>query len=304
MENYNLNLLFRHNLNKMQSSRDQEPANTFYLMNRGRYPSAYRTWYRAAASKAMSRTVSRKKSTLERQTSISARKVLKKLLDKQVERKYIISRGSNVPVATTSAATPYALSLLPSLPVGASRHSRVGNDITPKKLCINGRVNLLPYNVTTNPVCSPIAVKMWVLSSVSYNEIGVFSGSPAATAFFKSDTTPAGMSGNVLDLTQEVDDENFKVLMSKTIYLGLTSPTNTFPSTGVSAFDNSQFSAGFYFDFSKYFPKLQYNDTSASSIPTNKNCWLVIQPVALDGSSTSLTPIEIHYTLTSEFTDL
>lgn len=296
-------MYFCHNLNKMQSSRDQEPANTFYLMQRGRYPAAYRTWYRAAASKAMSRTT-QKASKLERQASVSARRELKKLLDKRVERKYVISRGTNVAITTANATTPYALSLLPSLAVGANRYSRIGNDINPKRLCINGRVNLLPYHVTTNPVCCPIAVKMWVLSSVNYNEIGSFAGSPAATAFFKSDTTPAGFSGQAIDLTQDVDDENFKVLMSKTIYLGVTGATNNYPSTSVDAFDNSHFSAPFFFDFTKYFKTLKYNDTSSASIPTNKNCWLVIQPVALNGTTTSVTPVEIHYTLTSEFIDL
>lgn len=282
----------------MNVARLQEPANTFYLMQRGRYPKAQAKYKRAlSAKKALEKA---------RSSSVSniARKELKRLLDKNCERKYIISRGSNVAVSTVAASTPYALSLLPSLAVGSSRHTRIGNDISVKKLCINGRVNLLPYNSTTNPVTAPIAVKMWILSSVSYNEIGAFSGTPAATAFFKSDTSPAGLSGSALDLTQEIDDENFKVFAEATIYLGLTGATNTYPSTSVSAFDNSQFSAPFYFDFTKHFPKLQYNDTSSSSIPTNKNCWLVIQPVSLDGTTNAVTPCEIHYTLTSEWIDL
>jgi len=275
-----------------------EPANTFFLMNRGRFPAAMRTYKRSVLAK----TVAEKRRSKSQGTV--ARRELKKLLDSRCERKYIISRGGNIAITTSVGVTPYALSLLPSLATGANRHTRIGNDISVKKIKIVGRVNLLPYNATTNPVNAPIAVKMWVLSSAAYNEIGAFSGTPAATAFFKSDTTPAGMAGTVNDLTQDVDDENFKVYAMKTIELGLTSATNTHPSTSVQAFDNSNFSAPFAFDVTRYFPKLKYNDTSSSSIPTNRNCWLVIQPVSLDGQSLSVTPVEIHYTLTAEWIDL
>lgn len=275
-----------------------EPANTFFLMNRGRYPAAMRTYKRSVLAK---KVAEKRKS---KSTSTVARRELKKLLDSRCERKYIISRGSNIPITTSVATTPYALSLLPSLSSGANRHSRIGNDISVKKIKIVGRVNLLPYNVTTNPVTAPIAVKMWVLSSAAYNEIGAFNGTPAATAFFKSDTSPAGMAGTVNDLTQDVDDENFKVYSMRTIELGLTGATNTYPSTSVSAFDNSNFSAAFSFDVTRYFPKLKYNDTASSSVPTNRNCWLVVQPVSLDGQSLSVTPVEIHYTLTAEWIDL
>lgn len=239
-----------------------------------------------------------------RKVSTSVKRYVKRVISSQAENKYLISRGLNIGVSTAAAATPTAVSLLPSLANGSSRHTRVGNNIRLKKGFISGRVNLLPYNATTNPVACPIAVKMWMLSSKEYNSIGAFSGTPAATAFFKSDTSPAGLNGNVLDLTQEVDDENFIVYASKTFILGTSAATNNFPSTSVGAYTNSQFSAPFYFNWSKHVKQLKYNDTASSSIPTNRNMWLVIQPVTLDGSAATTFPCEISYTVTNYFEDL
>lgn len=239
-----------------------------------------------------------------RKVSKSVKKYVKRIISSQAENKYLISRGTNQAISTCIAATPTAVSLLPSLASGSSRHTRVGNSIRLKKGFISGRVNLLIYNSVTNPNGCPIAVKMWVLSSKNYNEIGAFSGTPAASAFFKSDTTPAGMSGSVLDLTQSVDEENFIVYQQKTIILGTTAATNNFPSTSVDAYTNSQFSAPFYFNWSKHVKNLKYNDTASSSIPTNRNLWLVFQAVSLDGRSVTTQPAEFHYTIENHYEDM
>lgn len=232
------------------------------------------------------------------------KKYVKNYIAKQVENKYLISRATNQLIATTYAATPTAISLLPALSSGSSRHTRVGNRVKLVRGFISGRINLAPYNSVQNINGCPIAVKMWLMSSKAYNEIGAFSGTPAASAFFKSDTSPAGMSGSVLDLTQSVDDENFKVYAQKTIVLGTSSATNNFPSTSVDAYTNNAFSAPFYFNWSKIVKFLKYNDTASSSIPTNRNLWLVFQAVSLDGRSVTLTPAEMHYTIENHYEDL
>lgn len=259
----------------------------------------YRPRYRKIARRPRRRMV--KKST--KKVSTSVKKYVKRVISSQAENKYLISRGTNQVINTTAAATPTAVSLLPSLANNASRSGRNGNVIRLKKGFISGRVNLLIYNSVTNPNGCPIAVKMWVLSSKAYNEIGAFSGTPAATAFFKSDTSPAGMSGSVLDLTQSVDDENFIVYQQKTIVLGTSAATNNFPSTSVDAYTANSFSAPFYFNWSKHVKTLKYNDTSSSSIPTNRNLWLVFQAVSLDGRSVTTAPAEFHYTIENHYED-
>lgn len=235
--------------------------------------------------------------------SKTVKRYVKRAIANQSENKYVVTRAVNQPITTAVGTAPYAVSLLPSLAVSNNRYSRQANQIKIKKLSIAGRVNLLPYNVTTNPVACPVAVRIMVVSVTSYKEIGVFSASAAATGLFNDATGPAGPSGNILDLISPISDD-FKVYASKTIYLGCTSPTNNFPSTSVGAFDNSKFSAGFYFDLSKHIKsKIQYNDTSSSSIPQNKNCWILMMPIALDGSSAGTVLCETHHVINCLFED-
>lgn len=258
----------------------------------------YKKSYRRPRRKIARRRV------VKKTVSKSVKRYVKSYIARQAENKFLISRGTNQAISTCVATTPTAISLLPSLASGSSRHTRVGNSIKLKRGFISGRVNLLIYNSVTNPNGCPIAVKMWLMSSKAYNEIGAFSGTPAASAFFKSDTSPAGMSGNVLDLTQSVDDENFKVYASKTVILGTSAATNNFPSTSVDAYTSNSFSAPFYFNWSKHVKSLKYNDTASSSIPTNRNMWLVFQAVSLDGRSVTTQPAEFHYTIENHFEDM
>lgn len=232
----------------------------------------------------------------------AVKRYVKSYIARQAENKFTVVRAVNQVVSTAAGTTPYAVSLLPSLQVGSTRHQRTANKIKVTNLSIQGRVNLLPYNVTTNPIACPVAVKIWVLSVAQYRSIGAFSGSSAATQFFNEASSGTGFAGNVLDLISQVSDD-FKVYATKTIQLGCTGATNNFPSTSVGAFDNSKFSASYYFNVSKHIKMLSYSDTSSASIPENKNCWVVMQPVALDGTSTGSAIIENHYNIVTTFED-
>lgn len=253
-------------------------------------------------------TTRRAKRSYRRRGKAKVSKTIKAYVDRKFtagcEAKYLITRYVNSSINTTIGITPTAISLLPSETGGSTRFNRVGNEITLKDGFIRGRVNLLPYNATTNTLACPIAVKMWLLSSVQYNEIGAFSGTSAATAFFKSDTTPAGLSGSVLDLLQSVETENFRVYAEKTIILGTASNSINFPSTLVEAYTAEPFSAPFYFNWKKHIKKLKYNGTSSSSIPTNRNLWLVFQAVSLSGTAPSLqVPCEFHACIENHYID-
>lgn len=249
------------------------------------------------------RKIARRRVYKKARVSKTVKRYVKRVIAAKAENKYIISRYTNQPIVTAVGATMTNISLLPAISGGSSRHTRVGNSVSLKRGFVKGYVNLLPQGVN-NPEGTCIGVKIWMLSSAQYNEIGALSGSAMATAFFKSDTTPSGPYGNVLDLCSQVETENFRVYGTKTIYLGATGATTTFPSTSCQAFDNSRFSVPFSFSWSKIIKTLKFNDTASSSIPTNKNLWLCFQAINMSGSSTAVQPAEFHCVVHNEYEDL
>lgn len=237
-----------------------------------------------------------KRRTYRRKTKVTKRvkRYVKNQIARATENNYAVETLVNQPISTVVGATPTALTLLPSLSTGSTRYQRVGNKIKIRKAWVKGSVNLLPYSATTNPTPAPIAVKMWLMSSKAYNDIGAFSGTSAATAFFKGAQAPTGMTGNVLDLFTEIDTENFIVHGSKVITLHTSGGSYDIPSTiGNAVYDTGKAYGFFRFNIGRVYKELNFNDTSSSSICTNHNLWLVFQPVSLNGSVTT-TPAEFH----------
>lgn len=250
------------------------------------------------------RKIARRRVAKRARVSKTIKRYVKRAISTAAENKFNIVQAVNQAITTANGTTPFNFSILPALASGSNRYSRSANSVRVKKLIVSGRINLLPHNATTNPVACPLMAKIWFLSVKPYNEIGAFSGSPAATGFFDGATGPIGFSGNILDMLGSVS-EDFKVYSSKTITLGTSAATNNFPSTSVGAYTSNQYSAPFYFNAAKHLKSaLKYNDTSSSSIPQNRNMFCCIQVVAADGSSTTVTGAECAYNIRTEFEDM
>ncbi|AUM61729.1 capsid [uncultured virus] len=232
---------------------------------------------------------------------------IKRVISSQVERKSYVIYGTNQSIATTSGgATPSNINLMPQLSQGTQQEQRVGQQVKITHAMVRGFVNLLPYNATTNPLSTPIWLKMWVVSSKLINTAG-FSNVPQ-TSFFEVGTDTVGLQGNMLDMTFPVNKDAFTVYASKKINLGATYASATGPVGTGGYFDNSKMSVPFYFSFGRHFKQqLKYNDDSSSlngNYPYNRNCYLVFQAVYADGSSVVGPIAEYHYTIKIDFTDL
>ena len=118
-------------------------------------------------------------------------------------------------------------------------------------------MNLLPYNVTTNPYPCPAYVKMWVVSSKLTNTASL-SATLINTNFLETGSGTSGLQGNMLDMCFKVNKDHWTVHATKTVKLGLTS----LPATATAGyFDNGSFSLPFTFNFGKYFKSmLKYSD--------------------------------------------
>ena len=114
------------------------------------------------------RKIARRRVVRKTRVSKTVKRYVKKAIANAAENKFNIVRAINQAVTTAAGATPYAFSLLPSLASGSNRYSRQGNSIRVKSLSLNMRLNLLPYNATTNPVACPVAVRVFILSVAPY----------------------------------------------------------------------------------------------------------------------------------------
>lgn len=239
-----------------------------------------------------------KKRAAKRTTRVgkAVKQYVKRALGREIETKSWISYGVNQPITTATATTPTFLSLLQNSPQGVTKSQRIGNEVIVKKAVITGYVNLLPYNNTTNTLVAPVMVKMWLCSNRQINTT-TLSSTGISTNFFDIVSSSIGFQGNMLDMLLTPNKDVWKIHATKQFQLGLTNnPSN--PTVGS---DNSKFSQKFSFSYAKHLGKLKWDDTAAH--PTNKNLFLVFQPVYPDGSTAAISVAEYHYNVRIDYHD-
>ena len=121
--------------------------------------------------------------------------------------------------------------------------------------------------------------------------------------FFQNDGTTNGFAGNMLDMCYAVNEQSWDLLETRTFKLGVGDTNATQAASTASWLDDSSFSKEIKFDFTPYIKGMhEWNDNT--NVPTNRNLWMFIQTVYADGSNTGgLTPIELHNSQITKFTD-
>lgn len=235
--------------------------------------------------------------------SKATKNYVKRELHRNIENKEVIRYTANEGITSTLNATPIGIPCIPALSQGTAENNRIGNNVKCVKGTITGRVNLLPYNATTNPLSTPILVKMWLVRHLGINGQVAMSGL-SWTNFFRGNGTTLGFQQSPLDMFLPINSDYWKVLATKTFKLGAASATATGAVGTGGYFDNSPMSVPFYFNFGKKLRKiLKYSEDNALNYPTNDNCYVAVQVVNADGSSTAVTPAEWHYVIDFKFED-
>lgn len=240
-------------------------------------------------------------STKARKVSTAVRSYVRRAIHSNLENKCWISYAANQTVMSAGTSLPiYSINLLPnSLSQGVGKAGRIGNEINLRSGTIYGRVNLLPYNVTTNPTPSPVLVRFFLLSCKQTNQPTMTSSVQFGT-FFEIGNTASLPQGNSLDMVLPVNNDFWTLYASKVVELGCTATGSGFATGAI--YDNSKFSYGFKFSFGKYVKRIKYDDATTPQI--NRNLFLCIQPVYADGSNTSgYIPLEVHYCVKDTFED-
>jgi len=240
---------------------------------------------------------SRPKSQVKRGSALV--KTIKRVIAKQIEVKKYYTYGANQSINCANTTYPTAVSVVPLIIQGIGASQRIGNQLMVKSAIINGYVNILPYNESTNPNPIPVYVKIWLLS-YKLTKTTTFTTTNADDSFFDTNNDIVGFQGNMLDLLFKPNSEVFDVHATKTIKIGGQSATNF--TVGYS--DNSSMSASFSFSYGKKLGKLKYEDDNIAS-PTNKSMFMVFQAVNANGTafSTIYVPAEYHFTNTISYTD-
>lgn len=219
-------------------------------------------------------------------------KLVNKVLHRNVENKRYIAFNNNLGIPTASAlVAPTAISLVPAIGQGTTTYNRIGNVIKVQRGVIRGRLNILPYNATTNPLAAPILVKMWLLSAKFQNPPPVTTVATWSD-FFEATAGNTTFAASPNDILLPVNKDIWTVYSQKTVKIGASASST--PITSAAYLDNSPMSIPFYFDYTKHIKTVRYNDTFSTS--NQKNLYLVFQSINADGSTSStLTTCEVHY---------
>lgn len=236
--------------------------------------------------------------------STRIKKYVKRAIHRTVENKTIITYASNQSCASwTSGTAGASVGLLPNMAQGTGENQRIGNQIRITSGIIRGQVNLLPYNATTNPNPAPVWVKMFLYKQL-YND-AASATAPVADGnnFFRGNGTVLPFQSNVLDLDLPINDSLYRLCATKTFKIGAASYSTSGPVSSGGYFDNSPMCKKFSINWGKFCRKnIKFND--GTSYPQNESIYLIVQPVAADGSTTApYIPCEWHYVSTLKFED-
>lgn len=238
-----------------------------------------------------------KKSTRKTtRVSKATKRYVKKAIHNQIENKVHIAYAANQTLI--NAATPTALYALPNPTQGVQQNQRIGQVIRLQRSTIKLIFNLLPYNAVSNPTPTAQLVKVWLCSckGVNTNSIGATS---AATNFFEAlGGASTGPQQNTLDMLLSVNTDAWTV--HQTRYFKLGAAGNSTPVGNTGYFDNSPMSKMITFNINKYVKMLKFDSTS---VPNNRNLFIVMMSCNADGTSSGTQAVEYHYNARWEFED-
>ena len=223
-------------------------------------------------------------------------KTIKRIVHSQIENKVDSDYGANLALnCATSLLSPTFYAMHPTPGVGTGQSQRIGNEINVRSAVIRGRINCLDYNATTNPVLSPIIVKMWLCRRKN-SSVGI-NGNPTLTnfnQFFQAGSTTVGFQNNILDMLFQVNKDYWTVVGQKQIQVQPWGTSNTGATAGIGG-GSEKVSVPFSFSFAKHLGKLKYNDSGTD--PTNKELFLVFQTIYSNGvtPASGVTMAELHF---------
>lgn len=254
---------------------------------------------RAVVRKRAAKRIYKRKSNLNRR--------VKSIVKGMAEKKQTTSTQINVALTSgdSSVLVPY-IALCPPLSQGSAENGRIGNSVSVTSGVISGYVNMLPYNATTNTFTN-LKVRMMLVSQKIRNTTSTLASTLTVSdfdTFFDNGANGVPFQGTMYDILAPVNSQRWTVHADRILTLALTNSNATYGNTTAPS-NSGVYQQAFKFYFGKQLGKLIYDDTVGSQLPTNKNLYLVVQPITSDGSARQAGPIaEIHYKYDVHYVDL
>lgn len=241
----------------------------------------------------------------KRRATKQLRKVLKSVVNRSMETKYVSAKYDTTHNSGIGSADPFAL--CPAVTQGTDDYQRVGDRIKGKYLYIKGKVqwdmNYILSNGSTN--LPPVTIRALILSQRNVRSNAAIPGDVITAALLKDNVgTGAARSytGGPWDNLAPINKDLFTVHMDKKIKLNWFHPTDVTTGSAVATSGT---------DHTKYFycripvKKNLYFDSTLGNVPDNFAPFFVLGAVNDDGEApyTTGTPFHVSMLSTLYFTD-
>lgn len=237
---------------------------------------------------------------------------VKKVIQHEAEKKQVQYYEANrFIVAYNATASPFASSIFPCTPYGASLTinqgtgdaARIGNRIKISKLRLKGMFTPTPYSLANNATPEPMMLRMWLL----YDKENPTAIPVPAADFIQFGNAAQALTSTVQDMVAKVNNDRWVVKYDKVFKLGFSTYGGTGTSAAYQSFTNNDFNLvqEFDIDLTDMVPKTYVFDDN-TSIPETRGLFLVVEAVPVNGVApgTNLIAAEMTFSLDLEYTDL
>lgn len=217
--------------------------------------------------------------------------IAQKVVNKNIEDKVMYQANSEsalINFNSTISSTGDYLQLIPNCSSNTEENGRVGDELTIKKFEVKGYIRFNPVfnQLTSDPKACQVGVRMMILSlkKATSWDLVTSSASPLNSLLRRGGTT-VGFSGQIADLTNDINTDLFTVHHNKVFYLSQQFIGNSSATGWFSAEIKDQIRF-FKFSMKCKNKKLQYDDdTNSGLLPTNYAPFMLLGYSYLNGST-------------------
>lgn len=267
--------------------------------------------YKKTSRRTYKKKTSRRPKRAVKRTS-SLKKVIKQVMSRAVEVKTRQSEvlfdniippfdaanfdANIVPVSFTSTAIGIAQ--------GPGQGERIGNSIKLKSLKLT--VVMVPdnYNVTTNPLPTPLQVRCVIFYD---KETPTQVPTPAVSNnIFQFGNTSNGFTNDLLDAVLPFNTDKYRICVDKVFKLGYALNNGTGPTAGAQYYSNNDFKMNqtWTTELKSFLPQtIRYNDNDQDSM--THQLYMMLIPCNSNGAGyvATIRPASFQYYASAKYTD-